>query len=69
MSCICVACVTLKTNNCSSFSLYCCAPGIQRPRTVSDVLVKETPVKKQVQDYRRFKLERLRYAALLGYEL
>ena len=27
------------------------------------VLVKETPVKKQVEDYHKFKLERLRYVS------
>ena len=38
-----------------------CSPGIQRHHTFSDVLVKETPLKKQhIQNYRRFKLQRLR---------
>ena len=30
--------------------------------TTGDFVVKETPVKKQVDDYRRYKLQRLRYA-------
>jgi len=37
------------------------AGGMKRHSTMAaDILVKETPVKKQVENYQRFKLQRLR---------